>query len=242
MTTSRTPYLGAYWGPRAEGRGDCTLRCIRFLNSIAAIDPVFQRWFKKGRNKREALAHPVSTDLVSMEHELSALGNDREVGGFSVRLWNGGSDDEAVAFSAFCGESSIRLTNNCLLGFPRAGRAAGRFRQSQTHAALLSAVVTVWDPDWATISSHYVREQFVCSDGWNPAIGWLMYFSGRNDLSSVPPDAAHVHWTSDGGMIVGIDGEIAVLDDAQVAVATQQLAQNLAAWGVIRPFTLAKVE
>ena len=102
-------FVGAYWGPRKESMDQCVHRFMSCLEELHNCDAVFASWYQGGVTGRDAHKHvilPTSLDQITKLFEAGKQRGDFEsaVGieelGFQVGVWNGGTEDKALSFSA----------------------------------------------------------------------------------------------------------------------------------------------
>ena len=196
MGNNEPLYLGAYWGDRREDLDACTERLMNFLLKLGACDGVFEQWFETGWSREEALSRKVAIEradlrkLVYKGRHLTDIGSKlMEDLGFSIFLWNGCPEDNGeMGFNVNCGSytGNPGLVNNCVINLPRRGAAAERILSVKSLERLMSVVVEAWEPDWAVITLHALREGFKVRPR-SPVFGWLLFLSARRGVVPALP-------------------------------------------------------
>ncbi len=187
-------YVAAYWGPRQESAEECSRRARAFFESLAPVDPLFERWFKEAKSLKQMLQRPLELDLPSLQKYLQGkvlrddLGFPMDDVGFSVGLWNGGSGGDDVGLSLVCGGYSPWTPNVCALRPPHIGPHAERALTAPVQSAVLRCMARAWDPDWGVTMSHAYRRLSEKREGVQ--VGWVTYLSRRQ--GTVPPLPAPV--------------------------------------------------
>ncbi len=206
--------LGAYWPARREALADCAAHTRRFLTGLAQVDPVFERWYERGRSRSDALRRPVVPQDASAVEALLLRGRNRtDVGGqvidelgFSVGLWNGASGDEEASVSIRCGAGSARVGNSVVLDLPSGSAVA---HDAGRAASLLRLTIGIWSPAQAAImSKKAMRERdFTAS---RPFVDWMFYVPGP--VGPLPPPA-RVEPSGGTGLIVVVQPAAPQEDD-----------------------------
>ncbi|WP_206779109.1 Imm52 family immunity protein, partial [Frankia sp. CpI1-P] len=160
------------------------VRLAGCLGQLGAAHPALATWFRKGRTKAAASGNPVSTSVDSLESMLKAGRNRTDFGGhvipelgFRVSLWN--KSPEPASFSAHCGANpeTNSIKNSFLLKLPEPSESTAGLYDPHTARGLFRAVVEAWRPEWATFTSHSMREAHENPPGQLVG-GWLTYLSG----------------------------------------------------------------
>lgn len=208
-------YLGAYWGPRRESAERCAYRLARCLDAIAPYSPLIARWY----NAREGVTGdaPPPEDWMHVPSRAETLAERLRQGinrgdgaeepiadlGFSTHLWNlkqGGEGGASVSTS--CGSwSEYAPPNNFLLDLPRPLEAAPELCQPDAAKALIQAVVTSWDPSWATWTSNRLAELQDPDLSGGKILGWATYFSTLPHLAEELPTGAKLERFGGGGLV-----------------------------------------
>lgn len=222
-------YLGAYWSDRAEDASSCAERLARCLSAMVSVSAYLSGWRPKGRSQSEALASPAvaPTDLIGL---LEAGLNRRDVDGSVIpelgmrwSAWNGNTALPA-SFSVTCGACATQsgVLNSFVLKLPEATRPGAEDIYGAADE-LLAGVVEAWEPEWAVLTSHELRESLGLDVG-QPVVGWLTYLGSRRDT---------------GGLGAGFkSGTLIRASDSWEGVAASDLSsvvEVLAEAGALRP-------
>jgi hypothetical protein len=189
-----TYYIGAYWGPRQEDAEACAQRTARMVRLLQPVDPLFARWFKCVKSLKESLKRPLDSDLEGLRKYIQSRVMRDSVRvpmpdlGFSVKLWNGGSDDD-VWLDFLSGGYWEQANNRCTLQAPDEGPIGERVLTSAFQTEALRAIATAWDPDWGVSMSTAYRD-IIWEKRQDVLVGWVTYLSRR--LGRVPPLPAPV--------------------------------------------------
>lgn len=186
-------FLGAYWGSRKEPVEQCTERVLKCFGDLAKCDETFSRWFRTGRSRSEALERKVDFTDEKIKELLLRGRNRRDIGheiieelGFSITLWNGAEDTQAIGLRIHCGASSSYVGNSFLIDLPSQAPARDRVVRLELLLCAMRAIVESFEPDWATVMpASLVRTTESLMQ--KPAVGWLFY-AARHLLPS--PDIA----------------------------------------------------
>ncbi|WP_338865190.1 immunity 52 family protein [Myxococcus stipitatus] len=190
-------YAGAYWGPRKETAEECARRTATFLDALSRYDSFLAEWFKPAKSLKDARKYRLMPpDLAALAELFSAGVNRADAGGVIERLgfgfWfdNGGPDGDVAELRIHCGGYSDAVPNSCVLTLPRKGQNAERLLTAQALAAIVRAMVSPWEPDWAFATSYdyYQENRKAASDPFS--LGWVTYLSNR--IGGVPPLPAPV--------------------------------------------------
>jgi len=181
-------YLGAYWGPRKEAVASCADRLAACLSGLARASELVGTWYLKANRKSEMTKAPVSIEPEALATLLQAGQNRRDVDrepilelGFSVAMWNG-DYKRAVGMSVKCGAWSTVVPNSFVLSLPSIDDGAAELYAPDVAQELIRSVVTAWEPEWATFTSHSLREAQQLAPG-APVLGWATYLASRDGVS-----------------------------------------------------------
>lgn len=223
--------LGAYWDARQDELERCVENATRFFSGIAEIDPLLAQWYEKGRSRKDALTKKVDTLDPQKLEELFLKGRNRtDIGreviadlGFSIRLWNGASQEEAEAtVGIHCGCYSERVGNNVLIDLPYQSEGP---KWVQNASSLLALVAEIWRPKWAGImSERAMREREFGGD--RPFVDWMVYVPR---LVEAVPAPGHVETLNGLGSIVVVQPDPPVGDGGEESSRIRQVERLLAA-------------
>jgi hypothetical protein len=241
--------LLASWGVCTRTVDQCAERVLDCLRKLAVCDAVFaQTWLQCGNSLKSAYENKVEL-TVNVLRQLLDKGRFRrdvdktvmeELGFSSGRLWNGSFDTPAhVAFHCGAHPDPIYMpgVNSVRVEFPPLGPAAERTLQMNTLRHVMSAVVSVWDPDWARVST-YEMDQVVYPEAYykGQKAGWLTYASDRyGELPELPPTCGTQHLEGLGTLIV-LNGIKRVSSSGiQHVKAVRSLSEVLKKAGMLAP-------
>jgi len=179
---SATFYVGAYWGARREDVEPCARRLQDFLERLSDIDSQFATWFRTGRSRRDALRRRVDPTREGLTELLLAGRHRRDTGsvmedlGYSIGMWNGREPDAGL--SVHCGgyTAVAGILNSCVVELPPMSAESEALYEVGVARSLMAAVVECWEPDWATWTSHELRESLPFQTG-EVIVGWMTYLS-----------------------------------------------------------------
>jgi hypothetical protein len=151
-------FLGAYWDARHDGLEECAENARRFFGGLEEIDPLFAQWYEPGESLEDALQRKVNTLNAQRLKSHLLKGRNRSDGdqgvieelGFTMGLWNGTPDEEAMAsLTIHCGSYGKRVGNSVVITLPR--RSSGWVEKA---TSLLALTAEIWKPRWAGIISN----------------------------------------------------------------------------------------
>lgn len=173
-------YLGAYWGSRQESSARCGQRLANCVALLSEIDEAFASWFRRAASKAAAKT-PVDTDAESLGRLLAQGVNRRDVGGdvieelgFSIGLWNRARPAVGLSGTVGAYPSFQGVLNSVVLDFPPPEAEALRLYEPSVAQAIFDAVVEAWEPNWATWTTHALRNAQGAAPR-EPVVGWMTY-------------------------------------------------------------------
>lgn len=220
-----TSYIGAYWGSRPESALEGAERLAKCMASLAGIDDALSSWFTKGSSRASART-PVASDPSSLMALLERGRNRADVGGavivelgFSVNLWNRSRPEIGLSGLVGAYPSVPGILNNLVLSFPPSEQsdAASLYKQA-TGEAVMEAIVDAWEPEWATWTTHGIREAQAAAPR-EPVIGWFTYLRGV----PVPETSVSVVRPLGHGVLIRSAPEFSAVDESTVLALRQQL-------------------
>jgi hypothetical protein len=227
-------YVGAYWLARPESVEECARRAETFYRLLAPCDPLLSRWFRKGWTPEEALRTRFEPSTEEFVRVFSQKKEEYPLDGVRLGVWNGDVND-MVGASVFCGESSVWVSNVCLVDLPEEGPAAERLFQVSTLCQILRAMVLAWEPEWgvATTSSHRRR---VSDSTAGTFLGWVTYFSHRRGPIPALPPPVRVEPVEDKGSLVILTPERISAEHVELARTVAGLLEQAGLMGPLKPW------
>jgi len=228
-------YVGAYWGPRGEPAGECARRLSGLLSELGAVDSLMASWFETGGSRKAALALSVDESAEGLQ-ELLLAGRARrdDAGrsvmselGYSASIWNG--QKIQVGISVRCGLSAAvpgLAGNSLLIRLPAAGSDALALYGREPALAIMRAVVTSWQPEWATWTSHRLRKAQGAQPG-EVVVGWSTYVADR---IGVRADRLPANVTAEPlgiGVLLTAEGDADVVSESAVSDVRGALGRAL---------------
>lgn len=216
-------YIGAYWGSRPESASQCGERLARCIAALANIDPALGAWFERGASKASAktpveLAAPALGELLAKGRNRRDFGGEAiEQLGFSVGLWNRARPVVGLSGTVGAHPTVPGILNSFVLELPALDEESAGLYVPGAAVTLIQAVVEAWDPDWATWTTHGLRNSQESAPR-EPVIGWLTY------LRNVGVEAMPVASESLGdGVLICAGRDFAAVDEAAVGAVRQHL-------------------
>lgn len=231
-------YVGAYWSVRRETAATCAQRTEAFFRLLATCDPSLSQWFETGWTLEEALQNPFEADAASMTKVLRQ--QEKEEGrfadqGFSLRLWNGRTNEPESGLSLCCGYASVWIPNCCVIRLPREGPAKERVLQAPMLARILRAMTVAWEPEWGVATSHELRDLMSESAEPGTFVGWLTYFSHRRGPLPPLPPPVRVEPVEDKGSLVILTPERLTASNPSHVALAHEVSERLAQAGLLTP-------
>ncbi len=196
MSTKEPFYIGAYWGDRRECLDACAKRLHTYLSQLYACDEIFQQWFELGYSRKQALTKKVPIETTTLRKLLDKGRHRTDIGsyiidslGFRVSLWNGLPEENGeTSISISCGlyAANPGLLNSCVINLPKGGMAEKRILNLNILEKIISAVASSWEPDWAIVSSSYLRNIFEVKSR-SPYFSWLLFLSRKRGVVPTLP-------------------------------------------------------
>lgn len=234
-------YVGAYWRPRQESAEACARRAGRFFQGLALVSPLFARWFKPAKSRKEALKRPLQMDHASLEDffQRRVLRDDTglpmEDMGFNFALWNGGNGDEDVGLTFTCGAYWEDATNLCLLDPSTSGPHVDQILTTPVLAGVLRSMALAWEPDWGIIMSRAFERVLPREPSSSVQVGWGTYLASH--LGALPPlpEPVQIEPVEDKGSILILTPErFSASNPEHVALATL-VRERLDRAGLLHP-------
>ena len=200
---------------------------------------------RKGRSARDALGREVRADEDALRELIGRGRNRRDVDGsviedlgFRLSVWNGAEEGESD-LSVKCGGSASRPTawipNSCVLNLPAEGLAFERTHRVPVLLSLVHAIVGAFEPDWAVVTSHAVREK--CAKAGQPGdvvVGWLTYLSKRRgELPALPSGVRIAPVGEMGSAMIATECRLSAEDPLHLGLA-DEIRNRLGRAGLLR--------
>lgn len=170
---------------------------------------------------------PVGLDAVTLG-ELFAKGRNRrdvsgeaiEELGFALDLWNGASP--AIGLAAFAGSFSASpgILNSFVLDLPPPEAEALGLYAVNVAEPIFEAVVSAWEPDWATWTSPRLSTAQGAAAG-EPLVGWMTYLA--TPVAAALPGITT--WSLQGGTALRIGQDVSRVGQAEVLDVRARLAK-----------------
>lgn len=221
-------YLGAYWPARQEPLEGCVDRLAKCLQGLRR-HALLAQWFRRGYSRASART-PVAVDAQSLGELLRAGVNRRDQDGavidelgFSCGVWNG-DDLDPVSLMLCCGLTArvSGLVNALVLDLPELSKRSAELYSRAGSTDLMTVVAEAWLPDWATITSHSLREALSPPPG-APVLGWITYLSRARWSGSVLACPYVLQRVGDLGTLIIVGDNPLAVDSSALAVLAQAL-------------------
>lgn len=219
-------YLGAYWRSRRESSLRCGERLAMCMARLGEIDEALGSWFRRAASKAAAKT-PVDLDPESLGRLLAQGVNRRDVDGevieelgFSLGLWNRARPAVGLSGTVGAHPSFHGVLNSIVFDFPPPEAEALRLYEPRVAEAIFDAVIEAWEPDWATWTSHALRDVQGAAPR-EPVVGWMTYLTTpvSTDLPGVTSRSLP------GGTAIRIGQDASSAEEAAVLDARTQLAK-----------------
>jgi hypothetical protein len=178
---------------------------------MASLDPLFSRWFKPPRSRRQA-SEPFSLDVPTLRERFAQGCTRNDEGSIIEDLgfltfadsgqWPNTPPREFASLTVTCGGYAESLSNSCVLSLPSAGDAMEHVVRAPMLANILRAMILAWDPERCIATSREHRELVSERARVGTFVGWVMYFPRQ--LGPVPslPSPVQVEPVEDRGSLV----------------------------------------
>jgi len=179
------PFIGAYWGERAESRSQCAERYAKLLE-LLQNDPHLSRWFFLGGSARKP-PKPVPTDSRQLEAHLETHNRDTDKTpivelGFSLTIWNGKEDETCARLAVSCGGFGYPTRNTAILDMPECKYPPSAHLED--YRTVLQSIIDCYDPDKAVVSSLPRMKKYT-PETWSYN-GYLNYKKGGKVTEGEP--------------------------------------------------------
>lgn len=231
--------LWAQWKPRGETVEQLAARMSRWISAMREIHPAFAEWYPSMNSRRTAvtrplhLAEPANAARLIQENITMSDGPDPQPVpgcGYAPSAWIpiDVPNEKDISFLATIGiytdmpehfREIFKLTWSN--GTPLLSDAAV-VRQ------LFVSLVDAWDPLFCKCQGYWhpkSPQHRVRWDMWTPAVGWMLYLSGRRLTRSDVPSAFDVQPCGQNGTLIivrenpidmDVPGDVALADRVRV--------------------------
>jgi immunity protein 52 of polymorphic toxin system len=183
-TTPEVFYLRAFWGARHTTFEEGAERLLKFLSSLARMEPTYGLWYPLGQDSDDPRAQPVSIERSALEAHCRKGIFRTSVRpyspipdlGFSFSLATGGK--WRLSLRVHCGCISSQVNNSLLMDLPYSSAAGRRTLRVGFLLPLCRLVAECWDPDVAQVRSLPISQAFPAAEG-GIEVGWLTFVSDR---------------------------------------------------------------
>lgn len=189
---------------------------LQFLLALQKCDPVFRDVLALPAGKAPC---PVLLD-ESVVREIFEQGRNREdappraviekLGYTATFTSKVRTQEDKWLIRCACGlfAGTPNLLNRCVLSLPKTPQVLSRILRIEPALALIRAMISAWDPDWAVYQSSDFLKQFT-SDAAIPGkalVGWMTYFASRvGEMPSLAGLAAAVQRESGGSIMISTE-------------------------------------
>jgi hypothetical protein len=240
-----TYYAGAYWGPRQESAEECARRAQVFFQAMASLDPLFSRWFKPPRSRRQA-SEPLPLDVPTLRERFAQGCTRNDEGGIIEDLgfltfadsgqWPTTPPREFASLTVTCGGYADSTgPNSCVLSLPSAGTPMEHAVRVPMLANILRAMIMAWEPERCFATSHAHLELVKQRAGVGTFVGWMMYFPRQ--FGSVPPlpSPVQVERVEDRGSLVILTPERFTASNPEHVALAARVHEVLSHAGLLKP-------
>ena len=160
--------------------------CVRCINGLRKIDPVFGSWYPYGKEQyaNDPNSVPIRLTRKGLEAEIAkgVIRDDfrkiMEPASFHVWWWNGGAGGAFTELRIGCGDSGFpQCVNHCSLDPPLLGKPFRKVVRAETMRTICEIIVRAWQPDYGFVSSYQFREQNSLLRRPGPEPGWIVYLA-----------------------------------------------------------------
>lgn len=202
-------FLQVRWAQRADDVEQCALRLTTFLTRLAETTALFQKWYRKGNSREEALERSVKIEyenlksLVEQGKHLNDLNEVIPDLGYSISLWTSITPEISTSLSILCGCYSKYLSNTCLIYMPSDTAWLDEHLQLSLIHEILTIAIKSWEPDWAVFTSRQINK-FLDNDQKSPYVGWVTYLSDQYRLQFLPENISIDDTQTESGVVITI--------------------------------------
>jgi len=228
-------YVGAYWLARQERAESCASRAASLFQLLAACEPCFTRWFRKGWTLKQALKHPVDTQRDALLRRFLRPGG-RPQEECSLRVWNGETTGAGSSLAFSCGSPSVFLGNSCILELAaEEDLDMERLVRAPVFQQVLRAMVLACDPEWGVATSDLLRNKLSETGKVGTFVGWVTYFSRLRGEVPPLPAPVQVEPVEDKGTLIILTPERFSATNPQHLELAYHVTEILARAGLLGP-------
>lgn len=230
--------LGAYWKYRKRTMGEYISDLKLCFSELQKVTPAFSHLFYRSKslpgfqaavmpdlsNLRKLLLEDRDFDSRDFDH---ADANGRPTLdsvpkiGFITSFWDGNAAVKGgIEMLISAGISHERLTNSLVIGFPYEEFGDYWLHLDRLYP-LLEAVIRVWRPAHALVTSHAFRDKVKTDLKKKATIGWLNYFADSSVADGLPPEVKYKTLETGGVILQLTDERISAQNADQVALARE---------------------
>jgi len=163
--------LRAQWAPRRDTVVERAVRVARTLTAVAVAFPDVLSWTQDDRWEVQALEQDVAGLILRM---VEATTKERPDGSNTTRLHLQSSGDLPWLLDLSTGAEQPTASDQLTLHWTDDDALI----ESERFAQVLRAVVSIWEPDWASIADTELAARAGVFRRGLPMVGWLTYVRG----------------------------------------------------------------
>jgi len=209
------------WSGRLEWDEHFIQRVAAWFRELSQIDPLLERWYVTGNTPKTAVEISPTVEVL---RELFTRKPYKDEMGLSFLAWNGREGPDHCSTNMRKAWMAGGYPAICVVDPPWRGEFAERFLTVDVLTRVLRAMVRVWEPDWAGVTSveydrliHGTKDQLPDVD-----CGWLTFLSQRRGEVPPLPEPVRVESVDDKGTLIILTPErFTVSNPAHVALALE---------------------
>jgi hypothetical protein len=213
---------------------------------MARYDPLFSRWFRPPRSRKQA-SEPLSLDVPTLRDRFTQGRTRNDEGGIIDDLgfrifadsgqWPNTPPREFASLTVKCGSYAESLSNPCVLNLPSAGDAMEHVIRAPMLANILRAMIAAWEPERCLATSRAHRELVSERAAVGTFVGWVMYFPRQ--LGPVPslPSPVQVEPVEDRGSLVILTPERFTASNPEHVALAAHVHEVLSHAGLMKPLS-----
>ncbi|XXF77562.1 immunity 52 family protein [Myxococcaceae bacterium GXIMD 01537] len=213
---------------------DSARRAEAFFRQLSSVDTAFQRWFEQARSREAALKSQFAPDAATLSRLFAKKKYEIVPGEFSFTAWNGEAEGSCVV-SFSCGAPSVNAADLCVLSLPQKGLVAERLLSVPVLTQLMRAMVRAWEPEWAVVVSHALRDELSKSAALGTYVGWMTYLSDHRGALPVLPAPTQVEPVEAMGTLITLSPERLESTNPEHVALALRVQELLAGAGLLGP-------